>query len=86
MVKRLGLDNRRLEDLRKEAINATLKWRGRKPLLLDLQSARRRLVGLEVAESAGGQLEPFCFALKQTLRKHIHLIESIRQSKKRERH
>ncbi len=44
-VKRLGLDNKRLEDLRKEAIDATLQWHGRNPPLLDLQLARKRLIG-----------------------------------------
>ena len=77
-VRRLGLDNRRLEDLRKEAIAATLHG-------LDLPSARKRLTGLLQAEQAGGRLEPFCFALKQALGKHILRLESIRESKKRKR-
>jgi uncharacterized protein (TIGR02646 family) len=81
-VKRLGLDNIRLKNLGKEAIAATLEWRGRNPPLLDLPSARKRLTSLEAAESAGGRLEPFCFALKQALRKHILLLESIRDSKR----
>ena len=84
-VKRLGLDNKRLEDLRKEAIGATLEWHGKNPPLLDLPSSRRRLTRLEDAENEGGQLEPFCFALKQALRKHIQRLGSIRESKKRER-
>ena len=84
-VKRLGLDHRRLEDLRKEAINATLEWQGKNPPLLDLPSARKRLTRLQDAENGGGQLEPFCFALKQALRKHIQRLESIRESKKRKR-
>jgi uncharacterized protein (TIGR02646 family) len=84
-IKRLGLDNRRLEALRNEAIDATLNRKGGNPTLLDLASARRRLTSLEDAESAGGKLEPFCFALKQALRKHIQRLESIRASKKRER-
>jgi hypothetical protein len=84
-VKRLGLDNRSLEDLRKEAINATLEWHGRNPPLLDLPSARKRLTRLEDAENAAGQLEPFCFALKQALRKHIQRLESIRESKRQGR-
>jgi uncharacterized protein (TIGR02646 family) len=81
-VKRLGLANRRLEALRKEAIGATLTWPGKNPPLLDLSSARKRLSSLQDAENAGGQLEPFCFALKQALRKHILRLESIRESKK----
>jgi hypothetical protein len=84
-IKRLGLDNRRLEALRNEAIDATLNRKGGNPTLLDLASARRRLASLEDAESAGSKLEPFSFALKQALRKHIQRLESIRASKKRER-
>ncbi len=74
-IHRLGLDHKRLEDLRKEAITATLDG-------LDLKSARKRLTGLEHAENAGGRLEPFCFALKQALDKHIRRLESIKRSKK----
>ena len=84
-VKRLGLDNKRLEGLRKEAISATLKWQGKNPPLLDLPASRKRLASLEDAENAGGRLEPFCFALKQALRKHILRLESIRESKKKRR-
>jgi uncharacterized protein (TIGR02646 family) len=78
-IKRLGLDNRRLEELRKVAIDATLRWHGKNVPLLDLPSARRRLTQLENAENVGGRLEPFCFALKQALRKHIQRLEAIRQ-------
>jgi uncharacterized protein (TIGR02646 family) len=80
-VVRLGLNHKRITALRKEAINATLELWGRKPPMLDLRSARKRLTCLEDAENAGGQLEPFCFALKQALRKHILRLESIRDSK-----
>lgn len=81
-VERLGLDHKRLEALRKEAINATLQWHGRNPPLLDLAAARRRLASLEEADNSGGQLEPFCFALKQALRKHITRLQAIRESKR----
>jgi uncharacterized protein (TIGR02646 family) len=84
-IKRLGLDNRRLEALRNEAIDATLKRKGENPPMLNLALARRRLTTLEDAETAGGKLEPFCFALKQALHKHIQRLESIRESKRRER-
>jgi uncharacterized protein (TIGR02646 family) len=84
-VQRLGLSNSRLEGMRREAINATLQWHGRNPPLLDLAAARKRLTSLEQAESGGGRLEPFCFALKQALRKHIARLERIRESKKRGR-
>ncbi|MHB1558246.1 MAG: retron system putative HNH endonuclease [Isosphaeraceae bacterium] len=74
-IRRLGLDHKRLEELRRAAIDATLDG-------LDLRLARRRLSGLEQAEQAGGRLEPFCFALKQALHKHIRRLEAIRESKK----
>jgi uncharacterized protein (TIGR02646 family) len=80
-VKRLALDNRRLESLRAEAIRATLQWHGKQQPLLNLQSARKRLAILETAEESGGQLEQFCFVLKQALRKHIRRVEFIRESK-----
>lgn len=73
-VRRLGLDHKRLEALREAAIAATLHR-------LDLPSARKRLATLLQAEKAGGRLEPFCFALKQALAKHILRLESIRESK-----
>jgi uncharacterized protein (TIGR02646 family) len=79
-VERPGLDHRRLEALRREAIAATLHWHGRQNPLLDLPAARRRLASLENAEQAGGPLEPFCFVLKQALRKHIIRLEAIRAS------
>ncbi len=84
-VRRLGLDNQRLEAIRKAAIEATLRQYGRNPPLLDLTSARRRLTSLENAEIAGGPLEPFCFALKQALLKYILRLESIRKSKQEKR-
>lgn len=82
-VEKIGLNNPRLEGMRREAINATLQWHGRKPPLLELAAARKRLASLEQAEQGGGQLEPFCFALKQALRKHIARLEHIRESKRR---
>lgn len=84
-VKRLGLDHKELEGLRNDAINSTLRRWGKERPLLDLPSARRRLAGLEEVEAAGGPLEPFCFVLKQALRQHIRLLESIRESKKKKR-
>jgi len=82
-IKRLKLDNVRLEGLRKEAIDATLQLHGKVLRLLDLQAARRRLASLINSETSGRSLEPFCFALKQALRKHIERLESIRKSKRR---
>jgi len=84
-IRRLGLDNKGLEVRRKAAIDATLKRHGREQPLLDLTSARKRLTSLENAENVGGQLDPFCFALKQALSKHIQRLQLIRESKRRER-
>jgi uncharacterized protein (TIGR02646 family) len=81
-VEKLGLNHPRLEGMRREAINATLQWHGRTPPLLDLSAARKRLASLLQAEQEGGQLEPFCFALKQALHKHITRLEYIRESKR----
>lgn len=84
-IERLGLNSPRLEGMRREAINATLQWHGRHPPLLDLVAARRRLTSLERAENENGPLEPFCFALKQALQRHIARLEHIRASKTRGR-
>ncbi len=81
-IAKLKLDHSELTRLRKEAINATLIKSGHGPASLSLADARRRLVGLETKEKAGVRLEPYCFALKQALRKHIARIEAIRQNKR----
>lgn len=77
-IRKLRLDHPELTKLRKEAIGATLE-RSSLPSVAD---ARRRLAQLERSLPSGIQLDPYCFALKQALRKHITRIESIRQSKK----
>lgn len=84
-VQKLGLNNRRLEALRRETINATLQRQGRNPPLLGLAAARKRLASLAHAEKEDSQLDPFCFALEQALRKHIARLEHILQSKKQGR-
>ena len=81
-ISKLKLDHSELTQLRNEAINATLIKPGHGPASLSLTDARRRLSGLETNESAGVRLEPYCFALKQALRKHIAQIEAIRQNKR----
>lgn len=78
----LGLDDKLLTILRKTAIDKTLEVRGAGPASLSVSKARNRLAGLERSERVGGQLEPFCFALKQALVKHIFRIEAIRQSRR----
>jgi uncharacterized protein (TIGR02646 family) len=75
-ITKLGLDNRGLEAMRKEAIIATIEP-------LDIAAARKRLAGLEHAESSDGPLEQFCFVLKQVLKKHISRLEGIRESKRK---
>jgi hypothetical protein len=82
---RLGLNHKRLEGYRKEAIDATLQRRGKEIPLLNLGDARKRLTKLEDAENQRGKLEPFCFVLKQALRKHIRRLEGIIESKKRKK-
>ena len=80
-IRRLGLGDSGLTARRREAIEATLGMFGKRPLLLDLKSAKRRLKQIEQAEADAGRLEQFCFVLKQALRKHIVRLEAIRQSK-----
>jgi uncharacterized protein (TIGR02646 family) len=77
-IKPLVLDHHELEGFRREAISATLD-------ALDLPSARKRLARLQDAENGGGRLEPFCFALKQALRKHITRLLAIREQKRKRR-
>jgi uncharacterized protein (TIGR02646 family) len=75
---RLALDCSDLIARRKHAIYSTLEIRGAGPSSLKLRLAKKRLRDLEAAEGGHGQLEPFCFALKQALRKHIQRVEAIR--------
>lgn len=49
---------------------------------MDLDAAKKRLKKLERDEQGTGSLEPFCFVLKQALRKHITQVESARNSKR----
>lgn len=81
-IARLGLDHSRLTQLRKAAIDATLGVHPKGPGSLDLAKARKRLAGLIRAESTNGALEPFCFALKQALEKHIKRLEAIQEQKR----
>jgi uncharacterized protein (TIGR02646 family) len=75
-IEKLRLDHVVLTGQRRQAIRETLKNDA-----LPLEDARRRLRDLEQQERDGGRLEPYCFALKQALRKHIMRVESIRASK-----
>ncbi len=88
-IDRLGLNHARMQQLRKAAIEATLEIRGRGHASLDLRQARARLNSLDVAEENRGALEPFCFVLKQAIRKHISRVESrvkaIRESTRERR-
>ncbi|HVA47864.1 MAG TPA: hypothetical protein VNH11_15960 [Pirellulales bacterium] len=81
-IQKLGLGHRLLDQYRKEAIDATLEVRGRGPASLDLHSAKKRLRQLERAEQAPGILEPFCFVLKQAIKRHIMRLEAVIRSKK----
>ncbi len=84
-IQELRLDHKILNGYRKEAIDATLASRNRGPASLNMKSASQRLSQLERKETESGPLEPFCFVLKQALRKHIARLEAIRQSKARKR-
>ncbi len=85
-VKKLGLDKEILADLRQiEIVNLLGKDRS-----LKLKDAKLRLRELEESEAqlktdASVQLRPYCFALKQALRRHIHTLEMIRKSAKRKK-
>jgi uncharacterized protein (TIGR02646 family) len=81
-IRALALDHKLLTDLRKEAIQATLKTREKGLASLDLSRARKRIATLDKAEREGGPLEPFCFALKQALHAHIRLVLAISESKR----
>ena len=77
-IERLGLNHALMNQFRKAAIEATLGMRGRGLASLDLHSARARLNGLRAAEENRGSLEPFCFVLKQAIRKHICSLLGLR--------
>ena len=78
-IKQLRLDDPELTDLRRGAIKGELGPTSD----LRLDKARRRLRQLEQQNT--GRLQPFCFALKQALEKHIRRIENIRASVRRGR-
>jgi uncharacterized protein (TIGR02646 family) len=85
-IRHLGLDQKVLTARRKAAIEGTLQLHPNRPASLDLKSARKRLTGLQQVEAEGTtRLEPFCFVLKQALRKHIRRLEAIKESKSRRR-
>jgi len=79
-INRLKLNHVSLVALRKEAIDAILKLRGKE---LDLNSSRKRLKILEEAETSSSRLEPFCFVLKQVLLKHIKRLEPKKAHKRK---
>ena len=82
-IKRLGLNDSTLVQLRKAAIEATLQIRGRGRGSLGIADARRRLRMLEDAERQAGTLEPYSFVLAQALGAHIRRIEKIREGRGR---
>lgn len=81
-IERLGLDHALMQQLRKATIGTTLEMRGQGHASLDLRRARARLNSLDAAEKSRSSLEPFCFVLKQAIRKHISRVEAIRKSKR----
>lgn len=81
-VKKIGLDKPLLDDLRQIEIASVLG----KNRSLKLSEARFRLRAMEEAEAqlkrgARVQLRPYCFALKQALRRHISTLENIRSGR-----
>ena len=85
-VKKIGLDEPLLTDLRKIEIVSLLG----KDRSLKLDDARLRLREMEESEAqlktgANVQLRPYCFALKQALRRHIRTLEMIGKSSKRKK-
>ena len=81
-IRRLRLDHTLLDQLRKAAINGTLRVHGRGPASLDRTGARRRITSLSAAEQDNSILEPFSFVLQQALEKHIVRLEAIRDSRR----
>ncbi|HEX4131987.1 MAG TPA: retron system putative HNH endonuclease [Pirellulales bacterium] len=73
-IAKLGLNATGLVSRRASAIEATLAS-------LDLKGAKKRLERLRDGELGSGRLEPFCFALKQALGRHIQRLESIKEAK-----
>ncbi len=79
-IEKLKLDNKLLTALRGREIESVLgTMRG-----LSLKEARQRLRGIQDTEDAlaGGAdvaLDPYCFALKQALARHIKAVERIRK-------
>lgn len=83
-VRRLGLDGGVLTDLRRIAITSIVG----KDRSLSLADARTRLRDIETAEQQLKQgdevkLDPYCFAVKQALQKHIRAVEGIRRSRRK---
>lgn len=77
-IEKLGLNHKQLIDLRKEAIEATIGTTRRGPASLDAKQVRHRLAVLRSAETAGGELEPFCFVLVQALTLHLKRLTAIK--------
>jgi uncharacterized protein (TIGR02646 family) len=78
-IKHLGLDHAVLDEYRQSAIKGTLKRPTQEFALIDVQTAQRRMQLLDAAEkgSSNSNLDPFCFVLRQTLRKHIARIRQV---------
>ncbi|MFZ4594219.1 MAG: retron system putative HNH endonuclease, partial [Verrucomicrobiaceae bacterium] len=78
-IRKLGLDAPLLTDLRRQEIVGVLG----KTRSLKLADAKARLRALEEQErelkqGANVRLSPYCFALKQSLQKHIRTLVNIR--------
>lgn len=82
-IAKLALNDENLKLMRKRAIDETLGIRRRGRFSLDLIAAKKRLNKLDRDEQGAERLEPFCFVLKQVLRKHITQVESARRSQRK---
>ena len=83
-IKKLGLDKAMLKALRHSEIVGVLG----KNRSMKLKDAKARLKMLEEAEAELRQgsdvhLNPYCFALKQELKRHIRTLETIRATTRR---
>jgi len=76
-IERLHLDHDELNALRKGAVQGTLNPR-RRPTAQEMRKLLRILDGQQ-----SGRRRPFCFVIKQVLRKYIRRSEAIQKSKRR---
>ncbi|MFN3890132.1 MAG: retron system putative HNH endonuclease [Beijerinckiaceae bacterium] len=82
-IERLALNHSILIGFRREAIRRTIQLPGKRPKLLDTNTARRRLHGLQAKDRGSLNLEQFSFALISALEKHIDRLAKLSSKKRR---